>query len=271
MAPVSQTASIIERALEETIAHLSKGQSSPKARAILIEARRLRSMVASWAAIPPRATTRRELYQNAMTLFQKAGVAAPQVDPASFPDPTLRPSTSAPAASPLPASEEPTLPGPSSTRRSSAPPRSSQPPRSSPPSARSSPPPPRTSPSSRPRRRTDPAPNVLFVNPDALDWRELPAARGVAVKVLHRDEASGLFRALVRMDPGAELARHHHSVHEEIFVIEGSVLHEAIEVRAGEYGHADPGSTHAPIRSPSGCTLFFVGSESDEIFGHPKG
>src|SRR5215472_17709104 len=98
MPPVSATANVIDRALEETIAHLARGEQSPKARAILIEARRLRSLIASWGAIPPRATARREVYHTALNLFQKAGVPNPPVDPASFPEPTARPMTSPPAS-----------------------------------------------------------------------------------------------------------------------------------------------------------------------------
>jgi quercetin dioxygenase-like cupin family protein len=273
MASPSGTSSVIERALQDTIAQLTRMAPTPRTRAVIIEARRLLGMVSSWKAIPPRATTRRELYANALRLFEKAGVNSPQVDPSSFPDPTQPPirSPAAHGSSRPPAvdqaadavadrvderrerREAPTTPPP--PMRSSAPPASS----TRPAGGRMSSRPPRSS------RRAELAPGILLVRPEGLEWRALPMVPGIDVKVLFRDEEAGIFRALVRMAPGAELPRHQHAAHEEIYIVEGTAVHAGVEARAGEYCHSDPGSVHEAISSPAGCTLFLVGSERDEL------
>jgi quercetin dioxygenase-like cupin family protein len=262
VAQVSSTSSIIERALEETIAQLTREQASPKVRAILIEARRLRSMVASWKAIPPPPPARKELYATAMQLFAKVGVATPPV-PSLTPAPrhaigaaspgTPRPLVNHPAKhlasldDPLAAQVSEPLSEPPSPMRGGRPQSEIE---TLPPKA---------------GRRTTLAPGITLYRPAGMEWRPLPGAVGVSVKVLQRDERSGTFRALVRMAPGTELPRHRHAGTEEVLVVEGGVTMGDFEVQPGEYCFSEPDSVHEAIRSPRGCTLFLIGSEHDEL------
>jgi anti-sigma factor ChrR (cupin superfamily) len=278
MGPIRRpsTTSVVEGALDETIAHLSHGDLTPQERAILIEARRLRSMIASWRAVPPRPAARKEVFANALQLFRKAGVgsvtigespadalgeaatppatqgAAGETDtppPAYSISPHVRVKRKPPSTPllvvtprddirPTPAAL-PAVVGAAGTR-------TSQPPSSS-------------------SRRVKLAPGVVLVRPSAMDWRPFPLIEGVTVKVLHRDVETGAFRALVHMNAGTELPRHRHSAPEEILLIDGSATIGEVEAHAGELCHAEADTVHEPIRTATGCTFFLVGSELDEL------
>ncbi len=232
MAHGSSTSSIIERALDETIGLLSREEGSPRVRAILIEARRLRSMVASWKAIPPPHPARKELYANAMQLFAKAGVKAPSVPPPAAASGAIE--SIGRLDSPMPRPR--TLPAQFSTI-----------------------PPPHSS------RRAPVAPGIDLYRPRAMEWRAMPGMKGISVKVLHRDPDTGTFRALLRMEPESVLPSHKHASVEEIMILEGSIEVAGVEAATGDFCHSEPGSVHQPIESRGGCTFFLVGSERDEI------
>src|SRR6185436_8152706 len=69
------TRTVIERSIDETIARLSRTDPSPQSRAFLIEARRLKSVMATWRAIPPPADARREMLARVMHLAAAAGAS----------------------------------------------------------------------------------------------------------------------------------------------------------------------------------------------------
>jgi quercetin dioxygenase-like cupin family protein len=285
MGPIRRpsTTTLIETALDETIAHLTRSDLSPQERAIIIEARRLRSMIASWRAIPPRPAARKEVFANALQLFQKAGVGAP-LPPGTTGLTSYPPAPGEPVDAPVDAASAPPsagasgLPPPASTGPASAEPRSAPgssaraplltvtPPgeiRPTPvevPAVRMT-----TKPPSSATRRVKLAPGIMVVRPEGMDWRPFPLIEGIKVKVLHRDLVGGAFRALIRMEPGTELPRHRHSAPEEILVLEGSATCCDVESFAGDYCHADAGTVHEPIRTTGGCTFFLVGSELDEL------
>ena len=75
----------VEKALDDLIQRLSKGDSTAEVRAALIEARRLRNVTMRWGAIPPPPDARREMMTRVMDLVAKAGAAA-----RSQPPPALR-------------------------------------------------------------------------------------------------------------------------------------------------------------------------------------
>ena len=73
----------VEKALDDLIQRLSKGDSTAEVRAALIEARRLRNVTLRWAAIPPPPDARREMMTRVMDLVAKAGTAARSQPPPS--------------------------------------------------------------------------------------------------------------------------------------------------------------------------------------------
>lgn len=92
-----------------------------------------------------------------------------------------------------------------------------------------------------------------YVRMDALPWRQTPFP-GVEIKVLLEDKDSGLTTSLTRMAPGAVLPLHEHVGIEQSYVIEGRLVDEEGEVRAGEYVWRPAGSTHVAT-APDGALI----------------
>ena len=76
-APSSSFTSL-ERTLDRTIECLVAGAQSREARALLIEARRLRSVVANWRSIPPPTDVHDEMLDRVLQLSTAVGAAFPE-------------------------------------------------------------------------------------------------------------------------------------------------------------------------------------------------
>jgi anti-sigma factor ChrR (cupin superfamily) len=97
-----------------------------------------------------------------------------------------------------------------------------------------------------------------YVEVEGLPWKPTPCP-GIDMKVLLDDPETGLMTALFRWQPGAELALHEHVEIEQTFVIEGSLIDDEGEVRAGNYVWRPKGNRHL-ARSPHGALVlsFFL-------------
>ena len=95
---------------------------------------------------------------------------------------------------------------------------------------------------------------VLLQSTD-LVWVESPMP-GISRKLLERDGGE-LARAtsIVRYTAGSHFSTHHHTMGEEIFVLEGIFSDEYGDYPAGTYIKNPPGTSHAPY-SATGCILF---------------
>ncbi len=92
-----------------------------------------------------------------------------------------------------------------------------------------------------------------YVRMDALPWRPTPFA-GVEIKVLLEDKDTGLMTTITRMAPGAVLPLHEHADVEQTYMLEGRLVDEEGEVKAGEYVWRPAGSTHVAT-APEGALL----------------
>ena len=108
-------------------------------------------------------------------------------------------------------------------------------------------------------------PGMELVEPDEMPWEPLQHNSGVWVKTLRRDRGSGEYTSLLRLEPGAQLAKHRHRASGEMFVLEGSAVIGSVEVHAGYYAYAVPGAVHEAVQSREGCVMLVVGSDADEI------
>ena len=97
-----------------------------------------------------------------------------------------------------------------------------------------------------------------YVEVEVLPWKPTPWP-GIDMKVLLEDLETGLLTALFRWQPGAELALHEHVEIEQTFVLEGSLVDDEGEVRAGNYVWRPKGNRHL-ARSPRGALVlsFFL-------------
>lgn len=92
-----------------------------------------------------------------------------------------------------------------------------------------------------------------------------PDARGLEVRLLHRDPADGRVTSLVRMPPGARPPAHRHAAFEELYLLTGDLAVEGERLGAGDYCAAGAGTIHHEAVSHGGCTFVLVTSEQDEI------
>jgi anti-sigma factor ChrR (cupin superfamily) len=96
-----------------------------------------------------------------------------------------------------------------------------------------------------------------FVDVPSIPWKPTPT-KGIDMKVLMSRE-DGLMTALFRWQPGTVLPLHEHVEIEQTFVLEGSIVDDEGEVRAGNYVWRPRGNRHV-ARSPHGALVlsFFI-------------
>jgi anti-sigma factor ChrR (cupin superfamily) len=97
-----------------------------------------------------------------------------------------------------------------------------------------------------------------YVETENLPWKPTPTP-GIDMKILLEDKESGLLTALFRWMPGTQLPLHEHVEIEQTYVLEGSIVDEEGEVRAGDYVWRPKGNCHL-ARSPNGALVisFFL-------------
>ena len=97
-----------------------------------------------------------------------------------------------------------------------------------------------------------------YVMTPELPWKPTPTP-GIDMKVLLEDKESGLLTALFRWQPGTQLPLHEHIEIEQTYVLEGSIVDDEGEVRAGDYVWRPKGNRHL-ARSPNGALVisFFL-------------
>jgi len=224
---------VLEGALRDAIIRLKRGGSTMERRALLVEARRLKSVIDTWHAIPPPHAARREMLARVMQL---ASIAGPELDADAPERESLRTREPLRAITPPPVSAAKQILPPASAVSAT-----------------------------RLMRHVVVSDGISVTRTEALEWRPFPRATGVSIKVLHRDYEAKTYTALVYLAPGAEMPRHRHASAEDLYVVEGTLDLGDVQIEAGDYSHADAGSIHDAARTSEGCTLLLIGSERDEI------
>ncbi|MFO1350375.1 MAG: cupin domain-containing protein [Gammaproteobacteria bacterium] len=97
-----------------------------------------------------------------------------------------------------------------------------------------------------------------YVNVDELPWQPTPYP-GVDIKVLMKDDKTGMFTALTRFAPGSVLPDHLHTELEQSWVLEGSLEDDEGVCHTGQYVWRPGGSRHE-ARAPQGALVlsFFL-------------
>jgi anti-sigma factor ChrR (cupin superfamily) len=97
-----------------------------------------------------------------------------------------------------------------------------------------------------------------YVDVGSLPWKPTPTP-GIDMKILMQDTETGLLTALFRWQPGTALDLHEHVEIEQTYVLEGSIVDEEGECRAGDYVWRPRGNRHV-ARSPGGALVlsFFL-------------
>jgi anti-sigma factor ChrR (cupin superfamily) len=96
-----------------------------------------------------------------------------------------------------------------------------------------------------------------FVDINALPWIE--TTPGNKMKVIYHDPATDMLTILAKLEPGAGIPAHVHEDLEQTFVLEGSLVDDEGECKAGNFVIRAKGSRHSPT-APNGCTMlvFFM-------------
>ena len=85
-----------------------------------------------------------------------------------------------------------------------------------------------------------------------------PMEPGTLALPLAGSAEEGVEISLLRVEPGASVARHRHDWVEELCVISGDCRCAGIELGPEDYHRADPGTTHDVITSIGGCTMVCI-------------
>jgi len=95
------------------------------------------------------------------------------------------------------------------------------------------------------------------------DWRQV--SPGIWCKVLAIDEEWRRVSMLVRLAPGVIYPAHTHACAEELHLLDGELWIDGRKLFAGEYNHAEPGTSDERVWSETGCTCLLITSPDDEL------
>jgi quercetin dioxygenase-like cupin family protein len=93
-----------------------------------------------------------------------------------------------------------------------------------------------------------------YIRTADVNWEPMNEFDGVEMKVLYRDETTGLFTGLFRLAPGATIPFHEHTDVEQTYVLEGSFQDDDGVAMAGDFISRPAGNRHT-AHSPDGCIV----------------
>jgi 2,4'-dihydroxyacetophenone dioxygenase len=82
----------------------------------------------------------------------------------------------------------------------------------------------------------------VLVRSDDLAW--MPLGPGTSYKLLHVRKETGVWSALLKMEPGARFAPHKHLGAADFYVLKGALEYRAGIARQGDYGYEPLGVEH---------------------------
>ena len=104
---------------------------------------------------------------------------------------------------------------------------------------------------------------LIVLRTSQMEWTSpLP---GHSVKVLFDDKAHDMTTTIVRMEPGTIYPAHRHKRVEEVYVLQGQLQVEGIELQEGDFCLSQPDTVHQGSYSKTGCLLVVKTSKHDEI------
>lgn len=99
-----------------------------------------------------------------------------------------------------------------------------------------------------------------------LPWEPAPIP-GIATRTLYVDSARKYSTSLVRMEPNSVYPSHRHHDIEEVYLLEGDLIVEGVQMQSGDYCRSKPGTVHGDSRTKSGNLLLVFTSQQDELLG----
>lgn len=99
-----------------------------------------------------------------------------------------------------------------------------------------------------------PRENLEFSDTELIPWRMV--RDGVYEKILSRDEETGAYTRLLKLEPGAEIPELlTHDFYEEVYILRGILIDKRLGkiFSEGMYAFRNPGMEHGPYVSTTGC------------------
>jgi hypothetical protein len=107
-----------------------------------------------------------------------------------------------------------------------------------------------------------PGATSTIIQPEDLTFApfSLPGFNGSTEAAFpNTDVSRAPFIALLRMVPGATLAKHYHPAAIEcVYVLNGTMINDGQLLQEGTYVLHGPGVVHGPHTTETGCTLMFI-------------
>jgi quercetin dioxygenase-like cupin family protein len=84
-----------------------------------------------------------------------------------------------------------------------------------------------------------------------------PNTKGTAtIKILNGDQSFGPAVAILRMEPGSEIARHlHEQTTEMAYVLDGDFINDGVSYPKGTEFNIKPNTAHGPHTTKTGCSV----------------
>lgn len=95
-----------------------------------------------------------------------------------------------------------------------------------------------------------------YVDVASLEWKPT-GTPGIDWKILFQESERGLMTALVRFQPGAELALHEHVDVEQSYVLEGALEDAEGVCKAGDFVWRPKGNCHRAV-APNGALVIAI-------------
>jgi anti-sigma factor ChrR (cupin superfamily) len=105
---------------------------------------------------------------------------------------------------------------------------------------------------------------IKLLRTTRMDWNPGPGP-GIWTKVLFDDKENDVSTLLLRMSAGSLYPPHRHRGVEEVYVLEGELHVEGMDLVAGDFCLSQPESVHQSTYSRSGCLLMVKTSNHDEV------
>ena len=103
------------------------------------------------------------------------------------------------------------------------------------------------------------------VRPQGMPWDTMRFP-GCECKTLLSDPKSGLATVLIKMAPGATLPDHEHVLIEQTYVLEGSLVCDEGECKAGDFVWRPAGSRHEAWGGPQGGLMLAMFQAPNKFF-----
>ena len=111
-------------------------------------------------------------------------------------------------------------------------------------------------------------PGFSFIRPDEGEWMATPIP-GIRMKMLSINRATGYWVVKAELGPGALYPSHDHRGAEDLYILSGDLHNEGRVLGPGDFLHAEAGTNHGELYSPSGCVALLVEKAPDELLAQP--